>query len=230
MRKWRHRKDKNFPQEPMAIKGQILDSDQDSLSPGLAAVLTRRFQQSGLQQGVPLGMDSSGGLGGVKHLLVPMRSKTGDPKRHCHHGESNGKGEKEARGAGGREAVPHVEELSLCSYRELDSALGCTFWRGPSCWASGDRDLNCGREKVHPPRLCSPCSLSLHGRAGQGCSQQSSAEKWASGEGGGELCLRGSAYTVVEAWQAQTPRGRPAGSRPWESCVRRCLLAKFPLL
>lgn len=87
--------------------------------------------------------------------------------------------------------------------------------------------LTVGGRRIHPPRLYSLCSLSPRGRAGQGCSQQSSSEKWAGGEGGGELCLRGSVYTVVEAWQAWMLLGQPAGSRPWESCVRRPSVGKI---
>lgn len=97
-------------------------------------------------------MNSSEGLGGVKRSVVPMRSKTGDPRRHCRHDESGLMGRarrKRGERVAGRQC-PHVEELSPCSYRELDGALGCTFWWGPSCWASGDRELNCGREKDTP--------------------------------------------------------------------------------
>lgn len=111
-----------------------------------------------------------------------MRSKTGDHRDTIAMLRLTGRAGRQREEQVAGRWCPRVKELSLRSYQELDSTLGYTFWRGPSRWASGDGELNCGREK--DTRLHSPCSLSPRGHAKQGCSQQSSSGKQASGEGG----------------------------------------------
>lgn len=147
MRKLRHGKVKNFAQEPMAIKGQILDADPELSEPRPGCCPRSLLSTKWAPARCALGDGQLRRAGGCQTFSCPYEEQDWRPQRHCHPGESNGKGGKEARGASGREVVPDVKEISLCSYQELDSALRYIFWRGLSRWASGNRELNCGREK-----------------------------------------------------------------------------------